>query len=238
MPIISPTLRAVLCAALIATSAAPAAAAAPAQGVVTAPEARPVARDARIVGDDKRTRFIVDLTDGVETAAFALDDPYRIVIDLPEVDFKFSDTVGGEGRGLIRSFRYGLIGRGKSRIVIDATGPVSIDKSFLLPAIEGQPARFVVDLVETTREAFLADQARNVVARKAMAEVAVAKTDRLPSGLARADRIHPLVVIDPGHGGIDPGTVAATACARRTSSLPSPRNCGARSRPRARSRCR
>ncbi|SON56440.1 N-acetylmuramoyl-L-alanine amidase AmiC precursor [Hartmannibacter diazotrophicus] len=167
-----------------------------------------VARDARIVGDAARTRFIMDLSQGIDISVFTLDDPYRIVVDLPETAFELPDGVGDAGRGLIEGFRFGMIGRGKSRIVIDAKGPVSIDKSFILPAVEGQPARLVIDIVSVSRKEFVAELARSATARKAMAEVAVSKSDRLPSGLVNADRIHPLIVIDPGHGGIDPGTVA------------------------------
>ena len=42
----------------------------------------------RVGGDDKQTRFVVDLSEKVDVAAFTLADPYRVVIDLPQVTFK------------------------------------------------------------------------------------------------------------------------------------------------------
>jgi N-acetylmuramoyl-L-alanine amidase len=172
-----------------------------------------IASDARIVGDEQRTRLIVDLSDGVEVVAFPLADPYRIVIDLPEVAFRLPEGIGGEARGLISGWRYGLFARGKSRIVIDATGPVAVDSAFVLPAIEAQPARLVIDLVGSTREEFLAAQARAALAGS-VSEAALSRSDRLPIG-PEVEREIPLVVIDPGHGGIDAGATGATGAAEK-----------------------
>ncbi len=158
-----------------------------------------IVTETRIAGDATRTRFIADLTDGVETSVFALADPYRIVIDLPEVHFRLAPEAGKTGRGLVSAYRYGLISRGKSRIVLDVASPAAVDKTFVVPAANGQPARLVVDLVATTREAFLAEVRAGAAAEPpAAAEPAIADNDA--DGRLR-------VVIDPGHGGIDAGAI-------------------------------
>ncbi|HVY34135.1 MAG TPA: AMIN domain-containing protein, partial [Caulobacteraceae bacterium] len=115
----------------------------------------PVASDVRLGGDVKETRFVMDLSEKVDIAAFTLADPYRVVVDMPQVTFNLPAKAGDTGRGLIKAFRYGLVMQGGSRIVIDAKGPVRVDKAFVLPAADGQPARMVLDLVATDREAFL-----------------------------------------------------------------------------------
>ena len=115
----------------------------------------PVATDVRLGGDDKQTRFVVDLTQKIDVAAFTLADPYRVVIDLPQVTFKLPAQAGEHGRGLVKAFRYGLIMQGGSRIVLDTKGPVRVDKAFALAAAEGQPARLVLDLSATDRASFL-----------------------------------------------------------------------------------
>ena len=161
--------------------------------------AAPYVLDARVVGDETRMRFVADMSATVDATVFALADPYRIIIDLPEVRFVLPDTAGSEGRGFISAFRYGSISAGKSRIVIDVTGPVAIDKQFVVEPADGQPARLVIDVVPTTREKFLA-------AAKAYREshaVADDKGDRAP--VASGDQTLPLIVLDPGHGGIDLG---------------------------------
>ena len=107
----------------------------------------PVATDVRLGGDDKQTRFVVDLSEKIDVAAFTLADPYRVVIDLPQVTFKLPAQAGEHGRGLVKAFRYGLIMQGGSRIVLDTKGPVRVDKAFALAAAAGQPARLVLDLV-------------------------------------------------------------------------------------------
>ena len=117
--------------------------------------AYPVATDTRVGGDDAQTRFVMDFSHKVELRAFTLADPYRVVIDLPQVTFKLPPKTGETGRGLVKAFRFGLVMQGGSRIVIDVDKPVRIDKAFVLDAAEGQPARLVVDLAATDRESFL-----------------------------------------------------------------------------------
>ncbi|WP_343035998.1 N-acetylmuramoyl-L-alanine amidase [Hongsoonwoonella zoysiae] len=157
----------------------------------------PVAEAARLAGDGVRTRFIMDLAEPVDFVISTLADPYRVIIDLPETRFDFGEDAGKDGRGLVSAWRYGRFARGKSRIVLDAVEPVTVDKSFILPPVEDQPARLVLDLVKTTREAFLEG-----ISRPEPASHAVTKGDKLTAKLASS---RPLIVVDPGHGGIDTG---------------------------------
>jgi N-acetylmuramoyl-L-alanine amidase len=193
-----------LCIALLA-GGAPGAAAYAAEAVSEA-SPYPVATDVRLGGDTKQTRFVVDLSRRVAINAFTLADPYRVVVDLPQVAFQVPhNKVSSQGRGLIKSFRYGLVMAGGSRIVLDLSGPVRIEKAFSLEAAEGQPARLVLDLVATDRESFLRTIALdNRVARTESAH------QRSPIVLPTNGDRRPVVVIDPGHGGIDEGTRAAS----------------------------
>jgi N-acetylmuramoyl-L-alanine amidase len=161
----------------------------------------PVASEVRLGGDAKETRFVLDLSDRIELTAFTLADPYRVVLDLPQVNFNLPPKTGDNGRGLIKAFRYGLVMQGGSRIVIDLKGPSRIEKAFVLPAAEGQPARLVLDLTATDRDTFLRNMTLDRRAPRLAQPAPVAKSDK--------DDSRPLVVIDPGHGGIDTGTKAA-----------------------------
>ena len=162
-------------------------------------ESAPEATDVRIGGDAKHTRFVMDMTRKVDVAAFTLADPYRVVVDLPQVVFKLPANAGEQGRGLIKAFRYGLIMQGGSRLVFDVNGPVRVEKAFVLAAADGQPARLVLDLVKTDRQSFLHDM--EVSANALPHHHARQSIAAQPESDAR-----PLVVIDPGHGGIDSGT--------------------------------
>jgi N-acetylmuramoyl-L-alanine amidase len=161
-----------------------------------------VATDARLAGDESRTRFIVDLSASVELAAFTLADPYRVVIDLPQVGFAFPAKTGVSGRGLIKAFRFGLVMPGGSRIVIDTTGPVRIDKAVVLDPLEGQPARLVLDLVTVDRESFLRELGSERQPRRQAAPTRKSEREAAPGDM------RPVVVLDAGHGGVDSGTTA------------------------------
>ena len=162
-------------------------------------ESIPVATDVRLGGDDKQTRFVIDLTQKVDVAAFTLADPYRVVIDLPQVTFKLPAKEGEHGRGLVKAFRYGLIMQGGSRIVLDTKGPVRVEKAFALGPSAGQPARLVIDLSATDRDSFL----RNITMQDRSPRISAGKTVSVPDAAGDA---RPLIVVDPGHGGIDSGT--------------------------------
>ncbi|MFZ0348960.1 MAG: N-acetylmuramoyl-L-alanine amidase [Pseudolabrys sp.] len=184
------------------TLGAPSGAAAENGGREAAPsgESPSVATDIRIGGDDKQTRFVVDLSRKIDITAFMLADPYRVVVDLPRTTFKLPANTGVQARGLVKAFRYGLIMQGGSRIVLDTKAPVRLEKSFVIDAAEGQPARLVLDLVATDRASFM----RNITLtnRSAQQSASARPSDAPPKveGDAR-----PLIVIDPGHGGIDNG---------------------------------
>ncbi|MBX6426302.1 MAG: N-acetylmuramoyl-L-alanine amidase [Variibacter sp.] len=166
-----------------------------------------IASDVRLGGDETRTRFIVDLSKNVEFFAFTLADPYRVVIDLPQIGFHLPPKAGETGRGLVKAFRFGLVMPGGSRIVLDATGPVRIDKAFVLDPIDDQPARLVVDLVAVDRETFMRNLA--LQAKPPRQPQAERKSDR-DSSAAEPGDARPVVVLDPGHGGLDSGTAAAS----------------------------
>ncbi|MGA7185590.1 MAG: N-acetylmuramoyl-L-alanine amidase [Pseudolabrys sp.] len=163
-------------------------------------ESQSVATDIRIGGDDKQTRFVVDLSRKIDITAFMLADPYRVVVDLPRTTFKLPANTGEQARGLVKAFRYGLIMQGGSRIVLDTKAPVRLEKAFVIDAAEGQPARLVLDLVATDRASFM----RNItLANRSAQQSASARPSDAPPKVEGDAR--PLIVIDPGHGGIDNG---------------------------------
>jgi N-acetylmuramoyl-L-alanine amidase len=170
----------------------------------------PIASDARLAGDAKQTRFVLDLDKPIQHRAFVLADPYRVVIDIPQVSFQLPAGVGTAGRGLIKAFRYGLVMPGGSRIVFDLTGPAKIANSYLLEAANGQPPRLVLELTEVDRTAFmqeLAGESRPEL-RAAVGDAKAAVAPAVPQKPAGPPDNRPVIVIDPGHGGPDNGTQA------------------------------
>ena len=208
-----------LCAAalLCAKTSVPSAAEGPLPGAATpspvAASSFPIASDVRLAGDARQTRFILDLDKPIQFRAFALTDPYRVVVDIPQVSFKLAAGTGNAGRGLIKAFRYGLVMPGGSRIVFDLTGPARIANATVLEAANGQPPRLGLELEEVDRTAFvqsLAPENRPEL-RPAIAEANAAVVPAVALGAAKPAQppdTRPLIVIDPGHGGIDNGTQA------------------------------
>jgi N-acetylmuramoyl-L-alanine amidase len=166
----------------------------------------PVATDTRVGGDDNLTRFVVDFSRKIDLRAFTLADPYRVVIDLPQVTFNLPPKTGETGRGLVKAFRFGLVMQGGSRIVLDVNKPVKVEKAFALEAQGGQPARLVLDLVATDRDSFM----RNLAAENRTPPPGATAGITQATAEARRGDTRPIVVIDPGHGGIDNGTIAST----------------------------
>jgi N-acetylmuramoyl-L-alanine amidase len=198
----------------------------------------PIASDARLAGDDKQTRFVLDLDKTIQFRAFTLADPYRVVLDIPQVNFQLPAGIGTSGRGLVKAFRYGLVMPGGSRIVFDLAAPARVANSYVLDAANGQPPRLVLELEEVDRTTFV--QSLAVESRPELRPALVEATDtRVPATsvpatsapvasvpaeapapeksaapekpAAPAD-LRPVVVIDPGHGGVDNGTQSGTEC--------------------------
>jgi N-acetylmuramoyl-L-alanine amidase len=166
---------------------------------MAAAESFPVATDARLGGDENQTRFIMDLSRKIDLHVFTLADPYRVVVDIPQVTFRLPPKTGESGRGLIKAFRFGLVMAGGSRIVIDLVKPARVEKAFVVDSGDGAPARLVLELLASDRDSFL----RKIVLdqRFRHAEAPPLREQQSVSGDAR-----PLIVLDPGHGGIDTGT--------------------------------
>lgn len=175
----------------------------------------PVASGARLAGDDKQTRFILDLDQQITVHAFPLADPYRVVIDIPQVTFQLPPGIGTAGRGLIKAFRYGLVMPGGSRIVFDLTAPARIISASVLDAANGQPPRLVLELEEVDRTTFvqlLAPESRPelkpAIAAAPPVSAVPAKLEEAaaPASPPSPPDTRPVIVIDAGHGGPDNGT--------------------------------
>ncbi|SFK72475.1 N-acetylmuramoyl-L-alanine amidase [Pseudovibrio ascidiaceicola] len=168
-----------------------------------------VVSDARVAGDLARTRFILDMDGEVGYNLSFLSHPYRLVIDLPSVTFEFPRDFVPKGRGLVRSWRYGSISKGRSRVVLDLNSPVALDKTFLLPGVQDQPTRLVIDLTESSPAEFEAAVGQATSHAQPVGATASVPKQDTQDPAARAENDLPVIIIDPGHGGIDSGAVGS-----------------------------
>lgn len=169
----------------------------------------------RLLDDGKSTTFELTISKGLTAQVYTLANPYRVVLDLPQMDFRLDAAAGKTGRGVVSAFRYGLFAQNKARVVLDTTGPVGIVSAGMTRVPGSKAMRLAVVLVPMDAAAFGAGTG----ALLAAAEPADLGSDLAPP--ESADRKHkdhakPVIVIDPGHGGIDPGALGANNVAEKS----------------------
>tara|TARA_R110002110_G_scaffold24313_9_gene91259 strand:+ start:2543 stop:3778 length:1236 start_codon:yes stop_codon:yes gene_type:complete len=155
-----------------------------------------------------KTRIVLDVDRSVKFKSFILPQPYRVVLDMSEVTWspKLRNAPTG---GLVTGMRFGLFKPGASRVVLDSAGPVRVSKAFIIPPSgKYRSYRLVVDITKTSRQAFLMSYKRPT---RAPVAKSAPRSSPVPIPFkrkpARPDE-KKLIVIDPGHGGVDPGAMS------------------------------
>ncbi len=161
-----------------------------------------MASDFRISGNSKETRLEMDFDAKPDVLAGYLSGPYRLVLDLPEASFapKMAQPKSGF---LPNSVRGGLIQAGRSRLVIAMNGPFRVSNPIITPSMDGHIFTMSVIVTSTTKDEFSHLMENQMMST---ASIAGGKSDRVGGEKQAVDR-HFVVVIDPGHGGIDGGAV-------------------------------
>ncbi|WP_395665581.1 N-acetylmuramoyl-L-alanine amidase [Methylocella sp.] len=179
-----------------------------------------VATAARLDDDGERATLVLTHDGALAPSAFVLADPPRVIVDAPGLRFAIEPDVGraparpsrGGPRhakappglvrpgGLVASFRFGQLDRSRARIVIDLSGPAKLLRVASEKGEDGE-SRLTIELARAEKARFLAaaESARlalmNAASRRGTDEAAP-----VPAGSGK-----PVVMIDPGHGGIDRG---------------------------------
>lgn len=160
------------------------------------------ATNAALSGDAHRTSFRLDLSVGVPAEIYTLANPYRVIVDLPDVAFELPEGTGQQGSGLVTTFRYGQFAERKARVVLDTAGPVRIEKAAMTAAVAGKGIVFTFDMVTTDPASFGVGTGAGKAAESGENPPPLQQPpDHGPTG-------KPVVMIDPGHGGIDGGAVS------------------------------
>jgi N-acetylmuramoyl-L-alanine amidase len=146
-------------------------------------------RNARLWRSDDKLRLVFDLSGPVSYKTFTLSAPDRLIIDLSGASLSGDFSQLALSETVIRSIRSGHFGKGDTRIVLDLSGPVQLN-TFLLAPQDGQGHRLVLDLLSDSK-------------------VAAPSVPRETPGKTNHPKRDIIVVVDPGHGGKDPGAVGA-----------------------------
>lgn len=147
--------------------------------------------NARIWESPESTRLVLELSNTVEYKVMTLSKPDRIVIDINNA-FKRASIFNSLdlSSSPIKAIRTAKRNQNDLRVVLDLKGKAEA-KSFLLKANEQYNERLVFDLVSETKKKQFKDKIEN-------------KLDELSIHSGKRDIV---VVIDPGHGGEDPGAI-------------------------------
>ncbi len=181
-------------------------------------------KDVRIGQNKERTRLVVETDSKIDPTIFYLENPYRLVIDLPNLKMKTQvESVELPHNSLVRKLRSGQYNPQTYRLVVDLKSKAKL-KKFALPAKGKSNDRYVLDLYSANAWIGVGSQ-KQVVKKQAVQQLAEPKgrtvsKNHLPDILKSLQSNAPVnvdkprkkskyftVMIDPGHGGVDPGAI-------------------------------
>lgn len=179
-------------------------------GVVSAQDMgqdTPTVTSLRVGNHPDKIRVVLDMTGPVKHRWFMLESPYRIVVDTSRVNWQLPETTNSTHRGVLKAYRFGLYQPNVSRLVLDLNAPAVVSQTLVLEPADQYGWRLVLDLSPSTEAEFKAEVQRTATAPTDLSyEAPVQKAPQLER-VARADA-KKIIVLDAGHGGVDPGALA------------------------------
>ena len=150
---------------------------------------------------DQGAQLQLRLSQGVPWRAYTLDGPPRLVLDFREVDF--SSLKGAEfvQTEQILGLRFGTVRPGVSRLVAELAAPLVLVQAAMTVQPETGLAQINIDLQEADKETF--SEMSGVLRDPAFDLPDSAAPPAAPAPALGEGPV--IVVLDPGHGGIDPG---------------------------------
>ncbi|MBO9410432.1 MULTISPECIES: N-acetylmuramoyl-L-alanine amidase [unclassified Ruegeria] len=140
------------------------------------------------------------LSQGVPYRVFTLENPYRVVLDFKEVDWTGLESDSFLQADRVTSVQFGAYVPGWSRMVLELGAPMVVDTAGLRIDSASGAAELSLRLKRSTAETFAASAGAPRQPGWDLPEAADLP-DAHPSDGPRPLR----VMLDPGHGGIDPG---------------------------------
>jgi N-acetylmuramoyl-L-alanine amidase len=156
--------------------------------------------DVRITAAGEVTRVTVESDTKLNYNIFLLEaGSRRVVLDLPKVRWsvggKTAESGSGKGAGPVSGFRYAHNTASTSRLVLDLSAPATVSRDFRQTGEGKGRHQIVLELAKASADQFASQVASRGDEVRPVAQIAARK---------------PLIVIDPGHGGKDPGAIAAS----------------------------
>ena len=142
----------------------------------------------RIINISEGARLIIESDKPIKYEVFSLKNPSRLVVDLAKI--KFSDNFSlPPNNGIVKEVRFGSFNNDISRIVFDLNKPLKNIKTKILKPSSGKKRMLYIEL--EVNKVILSTKIDNK--KKTFQQSKLSKKRRT-------------IIIDPGHGGKDPGT--------------------------------
>lgn len=158
---------------------------------------KPIVTDVRVGVRDGTTQFVLDVSAPIQVQrVFTLPAPYRVVIDLPSSKEQPDLRNEQVNTGIVSAYRSGRFNVRTFRLVLEVNGPARVLRHYPLPG-----NRYVFQLKPVSTATFAREQQAPPVLTAAVSGPPI------PRAKPERSANKTLIVIDPGHGGIDPGAV-------------------------------
>lgn len=154
-----------------------------------------------------KTRIVIDVDREADFRAFVLENPNRVVVDMPHFAWQAPSQITQEAKSVVAAVRHGDVSSETSRIVFDVKQETEIISAFALPAAAGKSDRIVIDVRPVGTGQSASSQAYGAYDAADVAPAVQATPPAVPAKKASPPR-KKIVVVDPGHGGQDPGATS------------------------------
>ena len=151
-------------------------------------------------GPRDAVRLDLHLSQGVPYRIFTLDDPHRLVMDFKKVDWSGLDREVFEQSEAVEIVRFGTYVPGWSRLVATLIGPMAVKEAGLTVDPVSSVAHLRISLQPVDQETFSRNAGAPYDPRWDLPRPAP-----LPHTVTKGTDAPLRVVLDPGHGGVDPG---------------------------------
>jgi len=186
---------------------------------------KPAVLAVRAADHDGVTRVVLEVTAPITFEQAGDSDARHLEVTLPALDWRADPTSLGHGVGLVHKLTYALPDAASGRLEMETSRPAVMRKMFLIPPSGNGNYRLVLDIeatsVSSTARTPIAAGAlpptaapvpaapRPVVTPASLPEIKPAVPEAAPSRKERHPG-KPIVVLDPGHGGVDPGATSVS----------------------------
>lgn len=184
---------------------------------------RPSIHGFRISHHRNLTRLVLTLDGPIRFRTYTVDKPYRLIVDMQPVNWRLATSLPLEGGTLLQKLSYssldGVSDLPLSRVTALMKRAARIQKSFALrPKGKARDWRLVVDLAPVSPDEFdrlkrsrrKSPHVRRHAARPAGKPIQRANAHRQAGQSAAQSRSAGpwVIVLDPGHGGVDKGAIS------------------------------